>query len=172
MSPLISAPDASSVRARGAMLALMLALVFGSATAPALAGESTPYPGTLTLHSQYSFDTLLNRLRQAIAENRMGLVAQASASAGAAARGVKIPGNAVIMVFRNDFAVRMLEASVPAGIEAPLRLYLTENPDHTASLTYRLPSAVFAPYGNPKLDEMATELDTIFDRIVRNALSQ
>ncbi len=27
-----------------------------------------------------------------------------------------------IMVFRNDYAVRMLKASVPGGIEAPLRI--------------------------------------------------
>jgi uncharacterized protein (DUF302 family) len=99
----------------------------------------------------------------------MGLVAQASASRGAAARGVKIPGNAVLMVFRNDYAVRMLEASVPAGIEAPLRLYVTENPDGTASITYRLPSAVFAPYGSGELDRMAKELDVIFRSIVRDA---
>jgi uncharacterized protein (DUF302 family) len=99
----------------------------------------------------------------------MGLVAQASASRGAAARGVKIPGNAVLMVFRNDYAVRMLGASVAAGIEAPLRLYVTENSDGTASLTYRMPSAVFAPYGSSALDEMAKELDAVFRNIVRDA---
>lgn len=97
------------------------------------------------------------------------LVAQASASRGAAARGVRIPGNTVLMVFRNDYAVRMLQASVPAGIEAPLRIYVTENADGTASLTYRTPSAVFAPYRNDKLGEMAKELDPIVERIVRDA---
>jgi len=73
------------------------------------------------------------------------------------------------MVFRNDFAVRMLKASVPAGIEAPLRIYVTENPDGSASLTYREPSAVFAPYGSPALDEIAKELDAVFRNIVRDA---
>jgi len=109
------------------------------------------------------------RLKKAIADNKMGLVAQASASQGAAARGAKIPGNAVLMVFRNDYAVRMLAASVPAGIEAPLRLYVTENSDGTASITYRRPSAVFAPYGSARLDAMASELDPIFEKIVNDA---
>ena len=76
----------------------------------------------------------------------------------------------VLMVFRNDYAVRMLQASVPAGIEAPIRLYVTENADGSASLTYRSPTAVFAPYGNRKLDEMAKELDVIFQNIVRDAI--
>jgi uncharacterized protein (DUF302 family) len=100
----------------------------------------------------------------------MLVVTTASASAAAKARGITIPGNAVLGVFRPDFAVRMLAASVPAGIEAPLRFYLTENDDGTATLTYRKPSAVFAPYGSAALDAMAGELDAIWSRIVTDAI--
>ena len=66
----------------------------------------------------------------------------------------------------------MLEASVAGGIEAPLRFYLTENADGTATLTYRAPSAVFAPYDSPKLDEMARELDAIWENIARDTVKQ
>ncbi len=138
--------------------------------APGWADNPAPYPGTVTVKSPYGFDALVARLEKAIADHGMGLVAQASASRGAAARGVKIPGNAVLMVFRNDYAVRMLEASVPAGIEAPLRLYVTENADGSASITYRRPSAVFGPYGNAKLDALAKELDPVFEKIVTDAV--
>ncbi|GMQ90068.1 MAG: hypothetical protein BMS9Abin10_0413 [Gammaproteobacteria bacterium] len=134
------------------------------------AADTSPYPGTRTVASKHSFDTLVTRLQRAISDNGMGLVAQASASRGASMRGVKIPGNAVLMVFRNDYAVRMLAASVPAGIEAPLRFYVTENRDGTASLTYRLPTAVFAPYRSAELDAMAKELDGIFGKIVSDAV--
>lgn len=127
-------------------------------------------PGLQTLPSRHDFATLEGRLTQAIAAHGMGLVAQASASRGAAARGVTIPGNAVLMVFRNDYAVRMLAASVAAGFEAPLRFYLTENPDGTATLHYRRPSAVFAPYGHPELDALAAELDPLFARIAADAV--
>jgi uncharacterized protein (DUF302 family) len=58
----------------------------------------------------------------------MGLVARASATMGAKSIGKTIPGNMVVMVYRPDFAIRMLKASVPAGIEAPIRFYITENP--------------------------------------------
>ncbi len=147
--------------------AALAAVLFAAGTA-APAAESLP-PGTVSVGTRHGFDALTARLEKAIADNKMGLVAQASASRGAAARGVKIPGNAVIMVFRNDYAVRMLKASVPAGIEAPLRIYVTETPDGRASLTYREPSAIFAPYGSPALDEMAKELDAVFRNIVRAA---
>lgn len=139
-----------------------------SAASVALA-QQAGLPGTHTLHSRVGFDALVARTEAAIEKQKMGLVAKASASQGAAGRGVKIAGNAVLMVFRNDYAVRMLEASVPAGIEAPLRLYVTENADGTADLTWREPSAVFAPYRNGKLDAMARELDPIFERIARDA---
>ncbi len=48
-----------------------------------------------------------------------------------------------------------------AGIEAPLRFYLTESADGTATLTVQKPSATFAPYGSAELDAMAQELDAL-----------
>ena len=136
------------------------------------AWAETPNAGTATVATRHAFDALVTRVEQAVQANKMGVVAMASASRAAAARGVKIPGNAVVMVFRNDYAVRMLEASVPAGIEAPLRIYVTENPDGTSSLTWRRPSAVFAPYGSAALDAMAKELDPVFEKIVKDATAQ
>ena len=140
---------------------------------PAWATEGAlPYAGTQVIKSAHSFDTLVSRFERAIRDNGMGLVAAASASRGAATRGIKIPGNAVLMVFRNDYAVRMLAASVPAGFEAPLRIYITEDSNGSASVTYRLPSAVFAPYGSAELDAMAKELDVVFKKIVHDAIGE
>ncbi len=99
----------------------------------------------------------------------MGIVGRASASMGAKSQGFEIPGNAVVMVFRNDFARRMLAASVPAGIEAPLRFYVTENADGTATLTYRSPSSVFRPYESAEMNSLAEELDAIFEKIAAEA---
>lgn len=146
------------------LLALsLIALIAVSATA-----QAAP-EGTQSVATPYSFTDLTARLERSIEANGLVVVASASASRGAASRGVTIPGNLVLMVFRNDFAVRMLEASVPAGIEAPLRFYLTENADQSATLSWRSPSAVFAPYGSPQLDALVHELDTLFDAIVRDA---
>jgi uncharacterized protein (DUF302 family) len=60
----------------------------------------------------------------------------------------------------------MLGASVEAGIEAPVRLYIVESPEGKVSVSYVKPSVVFAPYGNKALDAMARELDSLFERIV------
>lgn len=152
--------------ARWSILAVLLLVL----NTPAVFAQSAPgLPGTNTVTSPYAFDALAARLEKAIEANKMGLVAQASASRGAAARGVKISGNLVLMVFRNDYAVRMLAASVPAGVEAPLRVYVTEDPDGKARVTWRAPTAVFAPYGNAELNALARELDPIVEKIVRDA---
>ncbi|HUW36610.1 MAG TPA: DUF302 domain-containing protein [Rhodocyclaceae bacterium] len=148
----------------------LLALLLAFSAHASWAQNAQPLPGTHTVASSYGFDTMAARLEQSIKANKMGLIAEASASRGAAARGVKIRGNLVLMVFRNDYAVRMLAASVPAGIEAPLRLYLTEDADGKTHVTWRAPSAVFAPFGSAELDAMARELDPVFEKIVRDAV--
>jgi len=145
-------------------------LAIGLAALSVQAAANNGLPEIRTVNSQVPFDTMVQRLEKSIVDNKMGLVAQASASKGAASKGIKIPGNAVLMVFRPDFAVRMLKASIAAGFEAPLRIYITENADGTTSVSYRTPSVVFSPYRNSELDALATELDPIFDRIVGDAV--
>lgn len=148
------------------ILAACLVLVLA---VPALAESPTPYSGTKTVDTGQPFSGFVKALLGAIKANRMGVVAHACATCGARNIGVTIPGNRVIMIFNPKFAVRMLEASVAAGIEAPLRLYVTERADGTARLGYRLPSHVFAPYAVPDLGAMALELDGIFASIVAAA---
>ena len=64
----------------------------------------------------------------------------------------------------------MLKASVPAGIEAPNRFYITEDPaSGKATPTYRTPSSVFGPYKNVDRVAMTKELDVIFAKIAADA---
>ena len=118
------------------------------------------------------FDTLVEDVRAAVEAAPIALVTEASASDGAAMQGIEIPGNRVMGLFRNDYARRMLDASVAAGIEAPIRLYLTEEPDGTATLSWKAPSMVFAPYmeeGGPDLRALASELDAVFEGLAAEA---
>lgn len=152
---------------------LAVCAVLVSATAIPLSSNAdvaAPYPGTIEMKTAKSYGALVKSLTAAIKSNKMGLVAKASATVGAKSIGKTIPGNMVIMVYRPDFAIRMLKASVPAGIEAPIRYYITENPaTGKATLTYRTPSSVFNPYKNAELDAMAKELDVIFAKIASDA---
>ncbi len=138
---------------------------------PARAAAWDAPAGWSVIDTGHSYKALVDRLGEAVKANKMGLVTRASATLGAKSLGKTIPGNMVVGVFRPDFAVRMLAASVPAGIEAPIRFYITENGDGTATLSYKKPSAVFAPYTDrgAALRELAAELDAIFAKIAREA---
>lgn len=127
--------------------------------------------GTESRPTAHAYETLISRLDRAIGDHGLGVVARASATMGAKSIGVDIPGNMVVMVFHPRLAVRMLESSIPAGIEAPLRFYITENADGTASLHWKTASSVFAPYANEGIDEMARELDEILSGIAGQAVS-
>lgn len=151
------------------ILAVLAGMLFSSGSA-AVADDASAYPGTVVVKTGHSYKVLIGRLDKAVKANKMGLVARASATVGAKnVLNVAIPGNMVVGVYHPRFAVRMLKASVAAGIEAPLRFYITENADKTATLTYRKPSSTFAPYKNEDLDKMAAELDGIFEKIAKRA---
>ncbi len=151
------------------IFAVVAVLVLAAAGGPARAAD---LPGWKVAKTPHGYQALIQRVDQAVKDNKMGLVTRASATLGAEKMlGKTIPGNMVIGVYRPDFAVRMLEASIPAGIEAPIRFYITENADGTATLSYKTPTAVFAPYqdGGAKLRDLAAELDIVFDKIARQA---
>lgn len=156
---------------------LLLATLIGAATISSQAAFADPAPlvaapGWVVTKTAMKYDALVQKLDEAVKANKMGVVNFASASDGAKAQGVTIPGNRVVGIFRNDFARRMLAASIPAGIEAPIRFYITESADGSSTLSYRTPGAVFAPYmdkAGPDLKKLADELDPVFAKIAADA---
>jgi len=129
--------------------------------------------------TEQGYSALLEHLKQAVDANEMGVVTEAGPTQAAAQRGVEIPGNRVVGVFRNDFAVDILRLSVPAMIEAPIRFYVTENEDGTGTLSWKKPSAIFAPYvadldddeRAAALADKASELDAIFEKIADESIA-
>ncbi len=151
---------------------LVFAVVLLGLTLVAAPSKAAGPQGLLDYATPHSFQTLVEKLDQAVTDNGMFVVTRASASKGAAGRGITIRGDMVVGVYRNDFAVRMLEASVPAGIEAPIRFHIYETADGKAHLAYYTPSSVFAPYdGGDTLRLMAEELDSIFALIAQQAIA-
>ncbi len=149
-------------------------LALGYLTSGARA-EITQRPGWVIMPSVHNYATLLERVVAAAKTKKLGVVARASASVGAKqALGKTIAGNTVFGFYHPRYAVPMLEASIAAGIEAPIRVYVTENDNGTATLSYKIPSHVFAPYmedGGDKLADLASELDELFDQLAKDAVS-
>lgn len=153
-----------------ALFTLVFTLWAGFAFADVTAGATTDITardGWVVIQTSKSYKQLLGDTLQAVKANKMGVVTQAGPTGAAKSRGITIPGNRVIGVFNNKFAVRILGLSTAAMIEAPIRIYVTEDSDG-ATLSYKTPSLVFAPYmgeAGPDLGAAAAELDAIFKNI-------
>lgn len=146
---------------------VMMSLVF------AAQAEMAPREGWVVMQSSKSFDALVDSVKASAKSNKMAVVTQAGPTAAAKSRGITIPGNRVIGLFNNVYAVRVLGLSTAAMIEAPIRVYVTETEDGTATLSYKTPSLVFAPYmaeSDPDLGVAAAELDAIFMAIAEAAV--
>ena len=152
--------------------AILLALALGVA-APSRAGSIQPREGWEVHDTDLAQAELFERLKTAVEQQGLMVVTRAGPTQAARNRGIEIPGNMVVGVYNNDYAVRVLELSVPAMIEAPIRFYLTEDEDGTATLSYKRPSHVFAPYmeeGGDALAAIAEELDGKFAEIAAAAV--
>ena len=138
----------------------------------AAAQSVAPRDGWVVIDTGKDHATLLKDLMSAVTANSMAVVTQAGPTDTAKSRGITIPENRVIGVFNNEFAVNILALSTAAMIEAPIRFYVTENTDGTATLSYKTPGFVFAPYldeGGKRLAGLAAQLDAIFETIARSA---
>jgi len=139
------------------------------------AGSITPRDGWVVDDTSMSYSKLLDSLESAIKAEDMFIVTEAGPTRAARKRGITIPGNRIVGVYRTDYAVRALATSTAAMIEAPIRFYVTENDDGSATLSYKTPGLVFAPYfdeGGDELRSIAAELDSIFSAIAARAVAK
>ncbi|MEM7508044.1 MAG: DUF302 domain-containing protein [Pseudomonadota bacterium] len=154
------------------MIKSVLALTALLVAAPAWGGSVTPREGWSVHDTDLTHAALFDRLKAAVKAEGLIIVTRAGPTKAAANRGIKIPDNMVVGVYNNDYAVRALALSTAAMIEAPIRFYLTGDDDGTATLSYKLPSTVFAPYfdeGGDDLRALAAELDEKFAAIAEVA---
>jgi uncharacterized protein (DUF302 family) len=104
-------------------------------------------------------------LTAAIAAYPMGLVAHINGQANCANKGIYVPADQILEVFRPDYAVKVWAAERGAGIDIPMRIHLYEA-DGRTWVAHRPASLVFKPYANPRLDALGAELDVIFKQIL------
>ena len=155
------------------MLRFILLAVSLLFSVEATAGSVIPRSGWAVHDTAKPYRKLISDLKKAVKANGMIVVTQAGPTGAAKRRGITIPGNRVLGVYNSKFAVRAIRLSVAAMIEAPIRFYVTEDKDGTATLSYKSPSHVFAPYfseGGDKLKALAVELDAIFAAIAEGAV--
>lgn len=112
-----------------------------------------------------SVDEAAEKLIAAITAYPMGLVAHANGQANCARKGIAVPADQVLEVFRPDYAVKVWAADKAAGIDIPLRIHLYDA-DGKTWIAYRPATEIFKPYVNPQLDVLGGDLDAIFNQLL------
>lgn len=113
------------------------------------------------------FGEVVEELVARIAENGMAVIARIDVQKNARKMGMEIGPNEVLEVFRPDYAARVWEAEIDAGVDIPVRIHVHEAPDGRVQVRYRVPSETFAPYDNEALSFLGAELDPIFARTMK-----
>jgi uncharacterized protein (DUF302 family) len=155
---------------RLALALFVLATAVASTTAARAAEDEPeavgPYPGTVSLGSSYALGDAVRRVEKAVRANGLTLV-QTVNSGG---RGQT--GASVILVSSSDYWGRILKINQLAGMEMPIRIYVTDTGNRTSAVIYRAPSSIFALYDSPELDHIAGDLDQLFAKIVDDAIGE
>lgn len=112
-----------------------------------------------------SVDEAVEKLLAAITAYPMGLVAHANGQANCAKKGIAVPADQVLEVFRPDYAVKVWAADKTAGIDIPLRIHVYEAGDKTW-VAHRTASETFRPYASRQLDAVGAELDLVFNQLL------
>ena len=109
-------------------------------------------------------EEVVSRLVEAIAAAPLALVAHINGQANAAKRGLSVPADQILEVFRPDLAVRVWDADKRAGIEIPLRIHVYGS-GGKAVVAHRPPFEVFGRYDNAALDEISRDLAPLLERV-------
>jgi len=119
----------------------------------------------ITFSINLDADTAAAKLTEAAQAVPMGVLAHLNGQANCAKKGITVPADQILEIFRPDFAIRVWQAHKPAGIDIPLRIHLYDAGGKTV-VAYRTAGEVFAPYSSPALDTIAGDIDPIFTRIL------
>jgi uncharacterized protein (DUF302 family) len=110
-------------------------------------------------------DAAAAKLIEAAQAVPMGVLAHINGQANCAKKGIAVPADQILEMFRPDFAIRVWKAHKPAGIDIPLRIHLYAADGGTV-VNYRTAGEAFAPYASPALDAIAADIDPMFNGIL------
>jgi len=77
-------------------------------------------------------------------------------------------GHAMQYVIGNPLIANLMtQHDMRAGLYAPLRVLIFENPDKSVQIEYDLPSSLFGQFGIREIDEVAVSLDQKIERLIK-----
>jgi uncharacterized protein (DUF302 family) len=122
-----------------------------------------PVDGSKIVMSKYSFSETVDRVKGAIENQNLMVIAELDGQKNMRLAGKKTKGMKQLF-FLNPFYMRKVaEANKMAGIQIPLKLIIKET-DKGVIIRYFLPSTILKPYTGT--ENVANELDSLVANII------
>ena len=119
---------------------LILAALALTVTTLVAQAEMAPREGWSVTPTTKGYDQLIADVKAAAKANKMGVVTQAGPTGAAKSRGITIPGNRVIGLFNNVYAVNILNLSTGRKMRMGPRRSATRPHRTCLRLTWRRPA--------------------------------
>lgn len=139
------------------VMGLLIATLIGSAKFAAAAEDVVQ----TTVNGP--FDTVVTNLKREITAHKLVIVKEVPYQQMLAMVGVNADSIIGFEIFHPRYGKVLYQEDVSAFMDVPLRILVRLSSDNVI-LTYRKPSAVFAPYSG--LGDLGQELDQVFSAIV------
>lgn len=150
--------------------------VTSEATGAASAGPATqavarPADARVDKPSALGFGDTVARIEKTLKEKGFMVVAKIDHKNMLSMVGVDIGGATTIEFGKPDMGKMLLPMMPGAGLEMPGKIYVFESGGKVI-VSYIKPSVGFGAYGDPKLAEMGTMMDRMFDEITTAAVAR
>jgi uncharacterized protein (DUF302 family) len=140
--------------------ALTLAFAVAALAVPAAAQSAR-----VTVPSQRNFDQTVSRLKSAVAQGGMMIMATVDQGNMLSMTGLKLKAT-LFLVGNPTVGKKVFEQNHGAGLYMPLRVYVYEDKDGKTYVSYDKPSSLLAQFDNQEINQTAAMLDQKLDGLV------
>lgn len=144
------------------LIAVTLTLVFAVA---ALAMPAAAQSARVTVPSQKNFDQTISHLKSAVGQGGMMVMATVDQGNMLSMTGLKLKAT-LFLVGNPTVGKKVFEQNHGAGLYMPLRVYVYEDKDGKAYISYDKPSSLLAQFDNAEINQTAAMLDQKLDGLV------
>ena len=134
------------------------AVLLVALSAPLVARPVAAQASRVTVASQRSFDETVAQFKSAVAQGGMMVMAEVNQGNMLAMTGLKLKAT-LFLVGSPAVGKQVLEKDHGAGLYLPLRVYVYQEADGKAVISYDRPTVVLGQLGNGDIDMIAGMLD-------------
>lgn len=132
----------------------------------ALAAPASAQTGRVSIPSQHSFDQTIGGLKSAVSQGGMMVMATVDQGNMLSMTGLRLKAT-LFLVGNPTVGKKLFEQDHAVGLYVPLRVFVYEDKDGKAYVSYDKPSELLGQLNNQEIDQTARMLDQKLESLVQ-----